>query len=113
MSGLASLEAADVPMGRTAAVTLVCRYHPEQGQRYEPLLNVRVLEITAREGPDPGIARFRYVFEYGSPSTIPSSFQQAMSTDSSLPGVVQNDDRLVVFTSNSDGLPEVLFDGFA
>ena len=36
-----------------------------------------------------------------------------MSVDSNLPGVVANDDRLVVMTYDPDGTPEVLFDGFA
>ena len=36
-----------------------------------------------------------------------------MSTDSVLPGVVQNDERLVVFAFTPDGTPIALFDGFA
>jgi hypothetical protein len=47
------------------------------------------------------------------PPTDPNSFQDALSVDSGLPGVVANDDRLVVVTFDPDGNPEVLFDGFA
>ena len=69
--------------------------------------------IQYREGPDPGVARFSYVFDTANPSTDPSSFQETLCVDYDLPGVVRNDDRLVVFGFNPDGSREALFDGFA
>ncbi len=69
--------------------------------------------IRYRSGPDAGVARFRYVFDVANPSTDPTSFQDALSVDSTLPGVVRNDDRLVVFVDNPDGTSTPLFDGFA
>jgi hypothetical protein len=80
---------------------------------YEALSNVQVLSIQYRAGADPGVARFRYVFDSANPATVPNSFQAALSVDSNLPGVVANDDRLVVVTFDPEGNPEILFDGFA
>ncbi len=113
MPAFASVEIAPTPLGRTPALVVVYRYRPDGSPRYEALDNVRVLEIHLREGADPGTARFRYVFDPSNPPTAPVFFQDVLSTESDLPGVVQNDDRLVVFTTAPDGSPMALFDGFA
>jgi len=113
MSAFASIEPPPVPLARSPALLGVYRYQPSGIPRYELLPNLRVLAIKTREGPDPGLARFRYVFEPADPTTDPTSFQQALSVNSSLAHVVQNDDRLVVMKFNPDGTSDPLFDGFA
>src|SRR5262245_10920923 len=113
MPAFASIETTPVPLARCSAQVGVYRYRPGESPPYELLPNVRVLTIQFREGPDPGIARFRYVFDAANPPYDPTYFQDALPTDSGLPGVVRNDDRLVVFADAPDGSPIPLFDGFA
>ncbi len=113
MPAFASIPAPSVPLARPASPVGVFRHQPGGGGNYQYLSNVRVLAIQYREGADAGVARFRYVFDSANPATVPNSFQDALSVDASLPGVVANDDRLVVLTFNPDGSPQVLFDGFA
>ena len=110
MAAFASIQSTSVPLARAAAQVGVYRY---AGGNYQYLSNIRVLAIQYREGADAGVARFRYVFDVNNPSGVPNSFQDAMSVDSTSPGVVANDDRLVVMTYNPDGSAQPLFDGFA
>ena len=113
MPAFASIETANVPIIRPPAAIGVFRYKPGSSGAYEFLPNIRVLHIQFREGADAGTARFQYVFDDRSPPSVPHSFQEVMSVDTSLPGVVGNDERLAVLAINPDGSPEVLFDGFA
>src|SRR4051812_20222855 len=113
MSGAASIEGDEVSRGRGLVLLGVYRYFPDDATKYEYLPNPRGLTVSYREGPDPGGAPVRYVFNPADPSTDPVSFQQALSVDSRLPHVVQNDERLVVRRYSSDGSYDVLFDGFA
>lgn len=113
MSGFSSIDVPDVPLARVPVFVGVYRYRPSEDAKYQLLSNVRVLSIRYREGPDPGVARFRYVFSPADPTTDPTSFQQALSVDCDLLNVVQNDERLVVLKFNPDGSTVPLFDGFA
>ena len=113
MPAFASIESTSVPLARPAAPVGVFRYRGGGIAGAEYLANIRVLSIQYREGADAGVARFRYVFDSANPPTVPNSFQDALSVDSELPGLVANDDRLLVLTFDPDGNPEVLFDGFA
>ena len=113
MPASASIESSTIPLSRSPALVGVYRYQPSGSSPYQNLPNVRVMVIESREGPHPGVARFRYVFNPADPSTDPTSFEQAMSYDCTLVNVVQNDDRLVVFGFNPDGSSTPLFDGFA
>lgn len=113
MPAYASFDPPPIPLGRPSTPVGVYRYQPAQSPQYEFLPNIRVLRIQFIEGPDPGVATFRYVFDASNSTTDPTSFQQALSTDSGLPGVVNNDDRLVVFCVTPDGTQLALFDGFA
>ena len=110
MTASASIEAEDVPLGRASVAIGV--YRLRSGQ-FELLPNVRVLTVQSREGADPGVAQFRYVFDSGASPAFPNSFEQVLAVDSDLPSVVQNDERIVVMTSYPDGSPLFLFDGFA
>ena len=113
MPAFASIETNAVPLGRPAAPVGVYRSLPGGGGLSDYLSNVQVLAIRYREGADAGVARFRYVFDGLGHPGAPESFQDALSVDANLPGVVANDDRLVVLTTNPDGTSQVLFDGFA
>ena len=113
MPASASIETSDISLSRNTAMVGVYRYQPSGSPRYRNLPNVRVMAIQYREGPDPGLARFRYVFNPADPTTDPTSFEQAMSVDCSLLNVVQNDERLVVLHFSPDGTSTPLFDGFA
>ena len=113
MPASASIETSNLPLSLAPALVGVYRYQPLGFPRYQNLPNVRVMAIQYRDGADPGIARFRYVFNPADPSTDPISFEQAMSVNCTLVNVVQNDERLVVFQFNPDGTSTPLFDGFA
>ena len=113
MAGYASIASADVPLARSPVLVGVYRYQPSGLTKYEFLPNIRLLTIRQREGPDPGVARFRYVFNPADPTTDPTSFEQALAVDTALANVVQNDERLVVMKFNTDGSTVSLFDGFA
>jgi hypothetical protein len=113
MSASASIEPSDVPLVRSPVLLGVYRYRPSELPKYEYLPNVRVLGIRQREGPDPGVARFRYVFDPADPTTDPTSFEQALSVDTALANVVGNDERLVVMRYSPDGSVVPVFDGFA
>ena len=113
MPAFGSIEPPTVPLSRPSTPIGVFRYQPEDIQPYTYLPNIQIVAIQSREGADPGVARFRYVFDQANPATEPTHFEQVMATDSNLPGVVQNDDRLVVFSYNPDGSVLALFDGFA
>ncbi len=113
MSAFASADVSSTSLSWNAATLGIYRYHPGESPEYEYLPNILVLSIQYREGPYPGVARFRYVFNPADPSTDPVSFEQALAVNSTLANVVQNDDRLVVRRYNSDNSYEILFDGFA
>ncbi len=113
MAAYASVDLGPTSLSRPAMPVGVYRYNPMASPSFELLDNIKVLSIRYREGADPGLARFRYVFDPSNPPTDPVYFQDALSTDSNLPGVVQNDDRIVVFGTNPDGTRQALFDGFA
>src|SRR4051812_43188217 len=109
MPAFASIEITPVPLSRRSVTVGVYRYNPGQVPKYESLPNIRVLNVRYREGADPGVARFRYVLDASNPATDPIHFQDALSTDSSLSGVVRNDERLVVFAFTPDGKPCAIF----
>ena len=113
MSGFASNDASEVSLALSSVLVAVYRYQPGGFPVYQVLPNIRVMSIRYREGADPGVARFRYVFNPADPTTDPTGFQQAMSVNSDLVNVVKNDDRLVVRRFNPDGSVEPIFDGFA
>src|SRR5690242_10601500 len=111
MPGFASIDVSQVDLARSPALIGVYRYQPGEFPAYQLLPNVRVLSIRYREGPDPGVARFRYVFSPADPTTDPTGFQQALSVDTNLVNVVRNDDRIVVKKFNPDGSADPIFDG--
>ncbi len=113
MPAFASIESASVQLSRPAASIGVFRYQPGGFGNFEYLPNIQALTIQYREGPDAGVAQFRYVFDSSASAIYPNSFQAALAVDSGSPGVVANDDRLVVATFDPDGNPIPLFDGFA
>src|SRR3954449_10760719 len=108
MPGFASIEPSEVDLARTPVLAGVYRYQPEGNPVYQLLPNVRVLSIRWREGADPGVARFRYVFDTSAPPEYPSSFEQTLAVNGDLPGVVLDDERLVVMTFYPDGSPLLL-----
>lgn len=113
MTAYASYEPPNLSLSRACTLVGVYRYSPSSPLPYQYLPNIRLLAIQYREGPDPGVARFRYVFDGVDPSTAPTSFEQALSVDCVLANVVKNDERLVVLRENADGSTTPLFDGFA
>ena len=112
MPAFASIEPTRTPLGRPAALVGVFRFDPSGGG-YGFLPNIRVMTIRYREGADAGVARFRYVFNAPGLDDAPSSFAEVMAVNTNSPGVVANDERIVVLTANPDGGFQVLFDGFA
>ena len=90
-------------------------YAPEADDSFFLLPNVRCLRIDYREGPEPPVARFEYVMDDTLAINLgwPSQFEQLWPIDAQGPYVVNPDDRLVVMAQNPDGIPLILFDGFA
>jgi hypothetical protein len=87
---------------------------PADGQRYQPLPNVYCRSVSRKEGPDPGSARFEYVFSDSDPtSPYPTQFDQVWPLTARGRWVVKNDDRLVVVGVTEKGFSRVIFDGFA
>lgn len=87
------------------------------GGLLEPLPNVVCLSVSARIGPEPWGARFRYRFDQrfpAWPSAVEHVLPLAIRGDfAASPYVVQNEDRLVVRLPLPGDRWEVLFDGFA
>jgi hypothetical protein len=112
-NGSFTYHSGSVPLSRPSDPIGVFRYDAESGE-YELLPNILALQISFREGADPGSARFRY--DFGTPAiddSAPRRFEDVYPLDAQGPLVVSNDDRLVVKRMRGDGSLEVLFDGFA
>jgi hypothetical protein len=96
---------------------VVCLYTPGgvAESPYTILPNVRCLRIDYREGPEPPTARFQYLTADLLADNLgwPAQFESLWPIDAEGDYVVTMDDRLVVFTYDPQGDPQVLFDGFA
>jgi hypothetical protein len=94
----------------------VYRYTPTApaGQRYTLLPNV-VCEHAGqyRDGAEPAVARFRYVFDGSDPtSPFPRTFAEVWPLTASGPYVMQPDDEIAVRAFTGQGRPRVMFHGF-
>ncbi|MEW4569323.1 hypothetical protein AB1L88_15770 [Tautonia sp. JC769] len=90
----------------------VYRYRPEEDVPFEPLPNVRCTKITWYEGAHPADAEFRYVVDPFLNPALPTSFTKLVSLGTSGPGVLLEDDRVVVVAAAPSGELRYLFDGF-
>lgn len=84
-------------------------------QEWETLDNVRCLSVERHEGPDPGVAEFRYVFASRGPhadADAPASAEEALDDSYALPKTVSPGDRLIVVATAWDDSTEFLFDGY-
>lgn len=84
-------------------------------QEWEILDNVRCVFVERHEGPDPGVAGFRYVFASHGPfvdAEAPMSAEQALDDNYALPKTVSPGDRLLVQATAWDESVEFLFDGY-
>jgi hypothetical protein len=117
MPGSASFDPPDVQLTGFATPVGVYRYDPDApaGSRYTLLPNVVCDQGGQyREGAEPAVARFRYVFDDVDPtSPFPRNFAEVWPLTASGPYVVQPDDRIVVRAWTTSGSARVLFDGFA
>lgn len=104
-----------IPLARTVASIRVARYDTklEAGSRYTDLPNIRCVEIQSREGPEPGVALFRYVFDQNADTIYPRRVEEVLALSKAGPYIVRQDDRIVVLKDDIDGGSTVLFDGFA
>jgi hypothetical protein len=94
---------------------VVALYTPGAENPYTILPNVRCLRIDYREGAEPPLARFQYLMGNLLQAALdwPAQFEQLWPIDAKGDYIVLVDDRLVVLTSDPEGNPIVLFDGFA
>lgn len=96
---------------------VVYRYRPDadDGERYEPLPNVRLLGVEFFEGARVPEARFRYEFVAPSlaPPGVPTAFGQVAGVDAGGRYVVANGDRIVARVVGPDDASRLVFDGFA
>lgn len=103
----------DAPGGRAPAV--VCfRYDPDASKPLRPMENVVCERIQHAEGPDPPLARFRYLLDpIAELQGYPTRFERLWPCDATGQGIVRPDDRIVVATWTPSGRRVILFDGFA
>lgn len=101
------------PLGRNPAQLIVLRYSPGGSPEFQLLPNVLCLGISKMIGPDPRVARFRYVTSQVADPVFPRHFEQTYPIDAQGYYVVQPDDRLVVALLLANAAPLFLFDGFA
>src|SRR5438128_2159133 len=86
---------------------------------YSILPSVRCVQVEEAEGPDPGTARFRYVFrDESQDDAAPYRWDQvwqlsAPGRPGSVGDVVRNDDRLCVIEFDAGGGTHLAFDGYA
>lgn len=106
----------DPEVSRAGAGIVVYRVPDDDPtQEWETLDNVRCLSVERHEGPDPGVAEFRYVFASHGPfvdATAPASAEQALDVNYALPKTVSPGDRLIVEATAWDDSTEYLFDGY-
>jgi len=104
-----------IPLARAAASIRVVRYDPDPDADpfFTDLPNVRCLMIQKRSGPEPGVARFRYVFDQLLGTDFPQRVEDVISLDAAGRYVVRQDDRLCVLKDDVDGGYTILFDGYA
>lgn len=112
MPGSFDWESKREPLGREAVPIVVALYDGDGG--FTPLPNVYCEGIDAREGPEPPVARFRYVAGVGARARgFPTEVADLWPLGAGGPYVVQVDDRLVVVGYTPKGERRFLFDGFA
>ena len=90
-------------------------YDPDAEQPFALLPNIWCLRIDYREGPEPPVARFRYILDSNMSLNFgwPARIGDVWPIDAQGSYVVLPDDRLIVAAQNPDGSPLYLFDGFA
>jgi hypothetical protein len=116
-----TLAGATSPLASPAVTISVVRYSATPlGQMgplspFQLLANVVCEDIQVREGPEPGTARFRYILNDSIPSLpYPDGFEDLYPLGTPIsPWVVQNDDRLLVYATDTLGNSTIIFDGFA
>jgi hypothetical protein len=114
--GTVTYEPEPVPLNRKGVGTAVFRFHADAedaAARWEPLPNVRLLGISAKEGGAPWVARIRFALgdrylEFGEPRRL----EDVMGFDTVGPGVLEEDDRVVAFAFFADGTRRMIFSGF-
>jgi hypothetical protein len=116
MAGSFSFDPYSAQLAGNAVPVGVFRYDPTlpADTCYAALPNVFCESVQYREGPQPPIARFRYLLDDSASSPdYPTQFEQLWPLDAAGPYVVRSDDRLVVLATSPTGENRVLFDGFA
>ena len=97
-----------------SAVSAVFKWPAPYTGKPTLLPNIRCISIHQSEGSDPGSAHFRYTFStaaFADPS-FPTRIEQTIPLSAAGPGVLVNDDRLLVYSQLDDGSVQLLFDGF-
>jgi hypothetical protein len=111
MSASFDVDSSGQPLGGPAAPVLCCLF--DEGE-FEPLGNVVCEEIHVVEGAAPPTARFKYLLDVvAAAQGYPTQFEDLWGPDAAGKGVVNNDDRIAVFTWTPLGDRVLLFDGFA
>jgi hypothetical protein len=113
--GSFDLDSFTPPIAGPAMSLGVFLYTPGAQQPFALLPNVWCLQIDYREGPEPPVARLKYVFDDNLYLNLgwPARIGQVWPINAQGPYVVLPDARIVVMSQNPDGSPLYLFDGFA
>jgi hypothetical protein len=115
MPGSFDLDGYTPALSGPAMAVGVYLYDPDAEQPLSLLPNIWCLRIDYREGPEPPVARFRYILDGNMAINFgwPARIGDVWPIDAQGPYVVLPDDRLIVAAQNPDGSPLYLFDGFA
>lgn len=101
------------PLGGAAEPVACCLFDRVAGE-LRPLENVVCERIQLSEGPEPPLARFRYLLDaLAEADGYPTRFERLWPSTAAGRGVVRPDDRIVVVTWTPHDERVVLFDGFA
>ena len=115
MPGSFDLDGYTPALSGPAMAVGVYLYDPDAEEPLSLLPNIWCLRIDYREGPEPPVARFRYILDGNMAINFgwPARIGDVWPIDAQGPYVVLPDDRLIVAAQNPDGSPLYLFDGFA
>jgi hypothetical protein len=113
MAGSFSLTSPGFVRSKYATSSIVCR---DTGVGIDPLPNVAVIRVDERTGPFPATAQLTYILDDNLAASMgwPSQVEQIWPIDAQdSPYVIENDDKIIIYTVSTKGAKTCIFTGFA